>query len=50
MIPLKAVINLVGGHYYGIHAIYNTDDIESFNTIAENADAYIRFVEKFAEQ
>lgn len=50
VVPLKAVINLVGGHYYGIHAIYNTDDIGNFATIAENADEYIGFIEKFAER
>ncbi|MDY5061048.1 NAD(P)H-dependent oxidoreductase [Staphylococcus simulans] len=48
--PLKGVVNLVGGHFFGVHAIYQTDDIDNFATLAENADEYISFVERLQKQ
>lgn len=48
--PLKGVVNLVGGHFFGIHAIYQTDDIDHVATITENADQYILFIEQFQKQ
>ncbi|GEP78748.1 hypothetical protein SCA05_05410 [Staphylococcus carnosus] len=48
--PLKAVINLVGGRYFGLHAMYDTDNIGNFADIAENADQYIAFLEKIERQ
>ncbi|CAL28882.1 NAD(P)H-dependent oxidoreductase [Staphylococcus carnosus] len=48
--PLKAVINLVGGRYFGLHAMYDTDNIGNFADIAENADQYIAFLEKLERQ
>lgn len=47
---LKAVIHIVGGKFFGIHAIYDTDNIDNFAQVAENADEYITFVEKLEKE
>ncbi|WP_114602669.1 NAD(P)H-dependent oxidoreductase [Staphylococcus sp. EZ-P03] len=46
--PIIGVVHLVGGKFFDIHAIYETDKINNKSELAGNTADYIRFLEKFS--